>query len=90
MELWVTTTRIVLTFAQNMGYVETIEASGARVIADVCPLYIARENLPKHGPRTVATNSARITFYMPPIQGTALHYGSTQRCIEAAVSGVWR
>jgi len=89
-ELWVTTSRIMRTYAENMGYVEAIEASGARVISDVCPNYIAEENLVKHGPRTVATDSARITFYMPPIQGALAHYGSTERCVETAISGVWR
>jgi len=89
-ELWVTTSHILRTYAANMGYVKTIEASGARVLADVCPNYIAEENLVKHGPRTVATDSARITFYMPPIQGAMAHFGSTERCVEAAISGKWR
>jgi predicted aconitase len=89
-ELWITTSRIVLTYAENMGYVDCIEASGARILGDVCPMYIAQENFGKHGPRVVASNSARVAYGMPTIQDAPAHYGSTKRCIEAAISGIWR
>ncbi len=89
-ELWVTTSEIMRTYAKNMGYVDIIESSGARVLGNCCPNYVSEENLVKHGPRTVATDSARITFYMAPIQGALVHYGSTEQCVKAAITGVWR
>ncbi len=88
-ELWVMTSHIVRAYAQNMGYVDAIEATGARVLGDVCALYIMRENFRKHGPRIVASNSARLVFYMPGLQGLMLHYGSTKRCGEAGMAGEW-
>ncbi|MFC1980863.1 aconitase X [Chloroflexota bacterium] len=90
LELWIMTSRIVMTFAQNMGYIDVIEATGARVLGDVCPLYIMKENFKKHGPQVVASDSARHVSYMPGLQGVMPHYGSTKRCIEAAISGIWR
>ncbi len=84
------TSHIVRAYAQHMGYVDAIEATGARVLGDVCALYMMRENFRKHGPQIVASNSARLIYYMPGLQGLMPHYGSTKRCVEAATTGKWR
>ena len=91
-ELWLMTSQIVLKYAENMGYADTIEASGARIITDTCPMYIAREELKmkRHGPRRMATDSSRVSLYMSAIQATPLHYGTPEKCIEAAITGKWR
>ncbi|MFC1592774.1 aconitase X [Candidatus Omnitrophota bacterium] len=89
-QLWISTPRIITTYAENMGYIKKIEESGARVISDVCPLAVSKELLYKYGPRVAATNSAKLAHYMAPIQGRFLHYGSIERCVEAAISGMWR
>ena len=89
-ELWITTSHIITNYADNLGYAKIIEASGARVLSDVCPLFIAQDNWKNKGPRVTASDSARIVFYMTPIQSVAGHYGSTERCIDAAITGKWR
>jgi len=93
-ELWISTSRMVKTYAELMGYADIIEASGAKITSGVCPLHIPR-GLPKDKrPRIVATNSPKlvtyITMMVDPGQDIFPYYGSQERCINAAVTGMWR
>lgn len=93
-EVWIATSRVVKTYAEMMGYINIIEASGAKVICDACPVAMSRELLKDMRPRTVATNSAKLTYYIAMYaakgQDVLPYYGSLGRCIEAATTGKWR
>ena len=89
-ELWVFTFGVMKSYAEKMGYVDIIEAAGARVLCETCPSAMPRGFLTEHGLKTAATNSAKMTYYMSGQQDVLSHYGSTERCIEAATSGSWR
>ena len=89
-ELWVMTSHIVKAYAEKMGYVETIEASGAKIICEVCPSTLPRGLLKEKGLNTAATSSAKMVYYTFGVQDVPSHYGSVSRCIEAAISGIWR
>lgn len=89
-EVWVTTSQTVIGYGEAAGYVHAIESSGAKVLADACPMNIAMETVAGYGPRIVATNSGRVADAMPNFQGTKGHFGSTKRCLDAAISGVWK
>jgi predicted aconitase len=89
-ELWVMTSHIVRAYAEKMGYVKTIETSGAKIIREVCPSTLPRGFLKEQGLRTVATDSAKMTYYCAGMQDVPSHYGSTSRCVETAISGQWR
>jgi len=39
--------------------------------------------------RALATPSAKGATYIPSHAGLAVRYGTVERCVEAAVSGVW-
>ena len=84
--LWITTARQVREQAEADGLVETIEACGGRVVADMCAVVAPMHELSF---RTLATPSAKGATYIPSHAGLAVRYGTVERCVEAAVSGVW-
>ncbi len=88
-ELWVLTSRIVRNYAERMGYVQTIEAAGARVLSDTCTNSMPRGFLKERGHRIGASSSAKIIYGIGGQQSMLMHYGSTKKCVEAAVSGKW-
>lgn len=89
-EVWITTSRTIKSYAEVVGYVETIEASGAKVLADACPIYITMETVAKYGPRVVATDSGCVADVMPTLQKTEAYFGSTKKCVDPAVTGAWK
>jgi len=90
-ELWVATATPVKTYAQTLGYVDTIEASGGKVISSACPHTVSAGFLENLGPRVIATNSTKNSLSCTAEgQDVTPHFGSLERCIAAATSGVWR
>ncbi len=92
-ELWVYTLRMVKTYADVMGYADIIEASGAKVLCNTCPVAMSQEFLKDGRSRIVATNSAKLTYYIGTHaaegQDILLYYGSLERCVEAGITGMW-
>jgi predicted aconitase len=84
--LWVTTAREVREQAEAEGLVAALEASGGRVVADMCAVVAPMREL---GFRTVATPSAKGATYLPSHAGLRVRYGTVEQCVEAAVNGVW-
>ena len=84
--LWITAAREVRERAEAQGLVATVEASGGRVVADMCAVVAPMQEL---GFRTVATSSAKGATYLPSHAGLIVRYGTIAQCVEAAVSGVW-
>ena len=84
--LWITTARQVQEQAEAKGLVAAIEASGGRVVADMCAVVAPMQELPF---RTLATPSAKGATYVPSYAGLQVRYGTVEQCVEAAVSGVW-
>jgi predicted aconitase len=85
--LWVTMAREVRAEAKKMGLVQALEAVGGQVVADTCLVVAPVKEL---GFRRLATPSGKGAYYAPSHSGLAVHYGSLEACIEAAVSGEWR
>jgi hypothetical protein len=84
--LWITTAREVREQAEAAGLVSAVEASGGRVIADMCAVVAPMQEL---GFRTVATPSAKGAAYLPSHAGLLARYGTVEQCVEAAVRGGW-
>ena len=84
--LWITTAREVREQAQAEGLVASVEASGGRVVADMCAVVAPMQEL---GFGTLATPSAKGATYVPSHAGLQVRYGAVEQCVEAAVSGVW-
>jgi len=84
--LWITTAREVREQAQAAGLVSALEASGVRVVADMCAVVAPMQEL---GLRTLATPSAKGATYLPSHAGLLVRYGTMAQCVEAAVVGLW-
>jgi predicted aconitase len=84
---WICTAKSIRTVAERMGIVDTIESAGGLVISDTCAiepwLYMPEINV-------VATNSAKIAYYGSAMTDAGLLMGSTRKCIDAAITGVWK
>ena len=60
--LWVCTSRMVKEASNRMGFTQTIEAAGGRVIADTCMVVSPIEDM---GYKTTAVNSGKAANYLP-------------------------
>jgi len=85
-DLWITVARDVRRQAASEGLVEAIEASGGRVVADMCVVVAPMEELHY---RVLATPSAKGATYVPSHAGLLVRYGTVEQCVEAAVTGLW-
>ena len=86
-ELWITTSRKIKKLAENKGFVRVIESAGGKVVVDTCMVVAPIEEL---GFRTMATNAGKAAFYCPSHCGLEIRFGSTERCINAAINGTWK
>ena len=84
--LWMFTSRAVKTVADISGFTKQIEDAGGLVMTDTCSA-IARA-VPK-GTKVVALDSAKQTHYLPAMVGVEAWFGTTEDCINAALTGRW-
>ena len=84
--LWMFTSRAVKTVADMSGFTKAIEGAGGVVMTDTCSA-IARA-VPK-GTKVVALDSAKQTHYLPAMVGVQAWFGTTEDCINAALTGRW-
>jgi predicted aconitase len=84
--LWMFTSRAVKTVADVSGFTKKIEESGGLVMTDTCSA-IARA-VPK-GTKVVALDSAKQTHYLPAMVDVEAWFGTTEDCINAALTGRW-
>ena len=86
--LFIATSEQVYGLAYNMGYIDTIQNAGGVVVSGICIQGFPYPQL-KDPAHTAATNSARAASYQIR-RGINIQYGSTEDCINAAISGKWR
>ncbi|MGA2879809.1 MAG: aconitase X catalytic domain-containing protein [Bryobacteraceae bacterium] len=84
--LWMFTSRAVKTVADMNGFTKKIEDAGALVMTDTCSA-IARA-VPR-GTKVVALDSAKQTHYLPAMVDVGAWFGTTEDCIDAAITGRW-
>jgi len=80
----VTCSRSVRMLAEYGGFMAPIEAFGAKITVDTCPLTSPMLN---EAISTIMTNSAKYSYYSPGLLGTGVVYGSLEDCVESAVKG---
>lgn len=95
--LWVMTDPQTRNLAENSGYAEAIYQAGGKIIAGTCPI----TNVGKPGPGyarehseysvgNMATDSVKQAYYAEPIlNAKAVFLGDTEKCLRAAISGIW-
>jgi predicted aconitase len=84
MQVYITTSRAVKEILARLGALDRIEAFGTSVVADSC---IAVAPLVRPGARVLMTNSGKYAHYGPGIIGVESIYGSTEECVQAAITG---
>lgn len=95
-EFWITTSRAVRRMAEEAGLIASIEAAGAKVIADTCPIscHFARTTSPDPALgveppplRTVLVDSAKQAKYVRDMIQCDTLLAGTEQVIEAALTG---
>ena len=86
--LWVMTSRNIRNLAYLDGDVQIIEGAGGRIY---CACTTASSIKKYYGFRVMATDSAKNAYIAQgtPRIGVDVLYGSTEKCIEAAIAGRW-
>ena len=85
-EMIVTCGRDVSEKAKHAGFVDAISKFGGRFLNDTCWCLIA-EPVIAPGVRHIMTNSGKYAHYGPAAVGRGFHFGSLERCVDAACSG---
>lgn len=88
-ELWICTSNWVKTLSKRMGILDSIREAGGRIVADVGAADGPHLYLRERGIRVLAINSARGSYYSHNIFGMDTWFGSTQACVQAALTGKW-
>lgn len=83
-ELWVCMNDVVESVARQMGYIERLEAAGARIMTGTC---LNDCPLDAWQFRHLVTDSAKFAYYTPTTVGSACHFTGTAQCIEASIRG---
>jgi predicted aconitase len=84
--LWMFTSRAVKTVADMSGFTKKIEDAGGLVMTDTCSAIA--QSVPK-GTKVVALDSAKQTHYLPAMVDVGAWFGTTEDCIDAALTGRW-
>jgi hypothetical protein len=84
--LWIFTSRLIKLQADAKGVTQAITAAGGLVMTDTCSAI--GQAIPK-GTKVVALDSAKQSHYLPAIMGIEAWFGTTQDCIDAALTGRW-
>ena len=84
---WIFTAQGIREQSQANGISAALERRGASLLADTCMVVAPLAEL---GIRTVATDSAKASFYLPSHHQAKVYFGSLEENVEAAVRGKWR
>jgi predicted aconitase len=84
--LWIFTSRAVRAEADAAGYTKIIRDAGGHVLTDTCSA-IGRALPP--GTKVAALDSAKQVHYLPAIMGIEAWFGTTEDCINAALTSRW-
>ena len=77
--LWVCTSRMVKEAANRMGFTQTIEAAGGKVVADTCMVVAPIEDM---GYKTTAVNSGKAANYLPGFCKQNVIFGRLDSILE--------
>jgi predicted aconitase len=91
---WICTNRMTRKQAEYSGFVKTIEDSGAKVIADTCPveshmrISTCRDyNLKTPNVEAMVCDSGKMIRYVGDLIGCKTALTNRDKCIESALSG---
>lgn len=93
---WINTNRMTRKQAEYSGYLQAIEAAGALVVADTCPVecHFRQSTCREYGlevpnVKVMVTDSAKMARYVGDLIGCRTILTTRDRCIDAATTGRW-
>lgn len=91
---WICTNRMTRAQAMSCGYVQAIEAAGAQVVADTCPVesHMRQSTCREYGlavpnVEAMVTDSAKMARYVGDLIGCKTALVNFEQCLAAALSG---
>lgn len=94
LRFWICTNRMTRKQAEYSGYVRTIEASGAKVVADTCPVesHMRQSTCREYGlavpnVNNMVTDSVKMVRYVKDLIGCNTVLTDTDKCIASALKG---
>jgi len=84
--MWIFIPRALREIADRNGYTRMIEDAGAVLMADTCP---ALGRIMPPNAKRMATDSVKQCHYIPAILNIESCFGTTDDCINAALTGKW-
>lgn len=94
LQFWICTSRMVRKLAEFSGYVEIIEKSGAKVVADTCPVesHMRKSTCTDYGLKVpnvsgMVTDSVKMVRYVSDLIGCKVALTTTDQAIEIALKG---
>ena len=85
-KFWIYTYKANVLMAERLGYKAIIEKAGAEFITDTCMVVSPTE---RYGFKRVMTDSGKCAYYAPTQVQSPVIFGSTDECVQAAISGRW-
>jgi predicted aconitase len=84
--MWIFTSRTIKAEAESEGLAKVFKDAGVHLLTDTCSAI--GQAIPP-GTKVVALDSAKQTHYLPAIMGIQAWFGTTQDCVNAALTGRW-
>ena len=91
--LWIMTNPWTFKMAEMMGYRDIIRRAGGVLASGSCPGMLGGEGFMPPNTKVMATDSAKQNYYITGLNYPSklqAWYGTTEECIEAAVTGKWK
>jgi predicted aconitase len=82
-EIWILVSNVIKHYAEDLGYARALESSGCRLVSNTCPSPMPRGFFNERGFRAVATESAKMAFYVAITQNVRCRYGNLDEIIDA-------
>lgn len=82
-DMWVCSSKQVKALADRMGYGQDIEAAGARIVLDTCPILCPTSD---KGYKAVATNSGKLAHYIRGLWNVKSALLQFEDCITLALN----
>lgn len=82
-EIWILTNSAIKKYAKDIGISDIIERTGARLVSNTCPGAMTPYFFNDRGYSKVATNSAKMVYYLSTAKDVPCYYGSMDKVIEA-------
>ncbi len=83
-QLWICTNSVVEQMAAKMGYLDAIQASGAKLMVGTCHNDCPLDAWNFH---RLVTDSGKFAYYTPTTVRSECVFASTEECVAAALSG---